>query len=340
MYEDSFRVADEGYFNGRVAATRKNRETHWNNWCSYVSSLGVDPELQDEPFLLRQRTLSGFAGLSRTGHYGKGKQVQTGTVSSAITAIGQKITLVCGINPTKMVGSDKMLPRLSEMYQGWAKEDPATSKKMPVEVDVPERMCEKGRHTSATELMKAVGDLALIAFYYLLRVGEYTVKKGKKSSDKQTIQFRLKDITFFKKNRDGQLRQLNRRDRAGIMTADSATLKLDNSKNGWKGVCIHQEENGEEWNCAIRALGRRYCYILQQSGSLDTFLSAFWIDGTRYDVCDEDIRKSIKLASVELDYLCTRGIPEELVDTHSLRAGGANALALAGYSDTQIQKMG
>ena len=28
------------------------------------------------------------------------------------------------------------------------------------------------------------------------------------------------------------------------------------------------------------------------------------------------------------------------MNTHSLRSGGANALALAGYSDTQIQKMG
>ena len=28
------------------------------------------------------------------------------------------------------------------------------------------------------------------------------------------------------------------------------------------------------------------------------------------------------------------------MDTHSLRGGGANALSLNGYSDTQIQKMG
>ena len=41
-----------------------------------------------------------------------------------------------------------------------------------------------------------------------------------------------------------------------------------------------------------------------------------------------------------LHYPDTRGIPIERVDTHSLRSGGANALALSGYSDTQIQKMG
>ena len=35
-----------------------------------------------------------------------------------------------------------------------------------------------------------------------------------------------------------------------------------------------------------------------------------------------------------------KGIPIDRVDTHSLRGGGADALALSGYSDTQIQKMG
>ncbi len=42
----------------------------------------------------------------------------------------------------------------------------------------------------------------------------------------------------------------------------------------------------------------------------------------------------------ELEYPILKGIPIERINTHSLRSGGANALALAGYSDTQMQKMG
>ncbi len=41
-----------------------------------------------------------------------------------------------------------------------------------------------------------------------------------------------------------------------------------------------------------------------------------------------------------LHYPTAKGIPIERINTHSLRSGGANALALSGYSDTQIQKMG
>ena len=41
-----------------------------------------------------------------------------------------------------------------------------------------------------------------------------------------------------------------------------------------------------------------------------------------------------------LDYPGQKGIKIKQIDTHSLQGGDANALALAGYGDTQIQKMG
>jgi len=46
------------------------------------------------------------------------------------------------------------------------------------------------------------------------------------------------------------------------------------------------------------------------------------------------------MAAEALKYPTIKGILIERVNTHSLRSGGANALALTGYSDTQIQKMG
>ena len=44
-------------------------------------------------------------------------------------------------------------------------------------IDVPELLAELGMEKYATEMVKAVGDCEVIEFYYLLRVGEYTVKK-------------------------------------------------------------------------------------------------------------------------------------------------------------------
>ena len=90
----------------------------------------------------------------------------------------------------------------------------------------------------------------------------------------------------------------------------------------------------------MKALARQVIHIRENRGDTKTLLSAFYIKGIRYDITGEDISKGLKMAATLLHYPTTRGIPIERIDTHSLRSGGANALALSGYSDTQIQKMG
>jgi hypothetical protein len=339
-YAIDFHLADGGFYNGRMETTTEAREKYWNHWRSYVAPLGLDPYLQETTFAYRARALSGYAARVRRGHYGRGKQVRTGTVSAAITAIGTKISLATGVNPTKEPAGDKMIPRLAQMLQGWKKDDPPVIKKLPVEVDIPEFLAVNGNSPGANALDAAIGDLSLVAFYYLLRVGEYTIK-NKRNNTKQTVQFRMKDVTFFKRDHNGTLRQLSRRAHpTEILLADSATLKLDNQKNGWKGVCVHQEANGDSVTCPVRALGRRYTHIAQHTNRDDTHLSAFFVQTTRFDVTDNDIRASLKLAAKMLDYPRNKGIPIERVDTHSLRSGGANALSLSGFSDREIQKMG
>ncbi len=114
-YASDFRIADKGFYSGQVVATTKGRETCWGLWAAYVAPMGVDPFLQDTSFSVRVCLLKGFAGHVRTGYYGRGKQVQAGSVSSAITAVGQAIVLATNTNPTKIVGSNKLLPRLQQM---------------------------------------------------------------------------------------------------------------------------------------------------------------------------------------------------------------------------------
>ena len=46
------------------------------------------------------------------------------------------------------------------------------------------------------------------------------------------------------------------------------------------------------------------------------------------------------MVATALEYPTNKGIPVHCINTHSLQTGRANMLALAGYSDTQIQKMG
>jgi hypothetical protein len=70
------------------------------------------------------------------------------------------------------------------------------------------------------------------------------------------------------------------------------------------------------------------------------FLSGFYNDGKWWEVTGKDISEGLKMAAPLLQYLAMQGIPIARINTHLLCSGGANALALLGYSDTQIQKMG
>jgi hypothetical protein len=91
-------------------------------------------------------------------------------------AVGQTIMLDCDANPTKVVGSKRLLPCLQIMLDGYRKVDPPTRKKLPVQSDVPKLLVKTAYQPGTTQCQQATADLTMIAFYYLLRIGEYTVR--------------------------------------------------------------------------------------------------------------------------------------------------------------------
>jgi hypothetical protein len=89
------------------------------------------------------------------------------------------------------------------------------------------------------------------ALYYLLHIGEYTIK-SKHNNSKQMVQFKLKDARFFNQNNTDILMCLPKNAPLSLLlTADSDTLKFDNQKNRWMGVSMHLEANGEEFKCPV-----------------------------------------------------------------------------------------
>ena len=108
-----------------------------------------------------------------------------------------------------------------------------------------------------TNFAKAIADLALIGFFYLLRVGEYTrprvvTRNGKKVSATLTKQFLIKDVGFFKY---GQV--LPRRSPLDILlTADQCALKITNQKNGRMGETITHETVEDAIHGPVTAVAR------------------------------------------------------------------------------------
>ena len=89
-------------------------------------------------------------------------------------------------------------------------------------------------HLSTNPQTKATAELCIIAWYYLLRVGEYTFTKI--PEQRQTVQLRLQDVSLWhhheKLNLTLPLHYL-------LAHCTSATLCINNQKNGKRNSIIH-----------------------------------------------------------------------------------------------------
>ena len=151
----------------------------------------------------------------------------------------------------------------------------------------------------------------------------------------------MEDVTFFKEDKHGRIMCLSRNAAiADILLADGATLKLDNQKNGHKGVCVYQQTTGNPIHCPVHALGRQYQHLRENIATNNTFICTSWMDEQAYNVTDNNISKALKQATATLQCLLYRGILIKRINTHSLRIGVACTLALNGFSEMHIQKMG
>jgi hypothetical protein len=101
-----------------MTASTKTREAHWDHWEKFIKPVRVDPHLQGVSYTDHFHLLTGFAAYIRSGDAGRGHQVTAQTVSTAITAVGQTVDLAIGENPTKLLGSEKLLPCLAQMLDG------------------------------------------------------------------------------------------------------------------------------------------------------------------------------------------------------------------------------
>ena len=114
------------------------------------------------------------------------------------------------------------------MLTGFKNFDPATEKKLACHPNLPRYARNHAYRRGSSVAEKAVGDLVVIAYYCLLRVGEYATSTRRKLKTR-TRQFRLKDVTFYKRNKDGTMRALppNAPTRDAMMV-DAATLRISN----------------------------------------------------------------------------------------------------------------
>ncbi len=114
-------------------------------------------------------------------------------------------------------------------------EDPPAAPKLAIPISTITAIAENYRWTPH---LSAAADLVIIAFFYILRVGEYTTPA--KPRDKWTIPLRDCNVWLWQ---NGHLLSHSAR-LTTLLTADSATVCIVHTKNGTKGAVIHHKAFG------------------------------------------------------------------------------------------------
>jgi len=216
----------------------------------------------------------------------------------------------------------------------YKREDPATQQQVAVPVAIPNYIFNNTRATYDRRL-RAAGELTLIAFYFLLRVGEYT-HHGR--GQRRTQQFRLCDTKFFANGTEVKHNQLATHGHAITLVS----LTIDNQKNGKRGETLshHALTNGNLC-CPVQAVVARVRDMITDGATQETLLCAFR-DATTLpwqQVRSTDIVELVKEAVRRNPNDCI-GFDSNRVGSHSLRAGGAMAMFVTKHDTIAIQKAG
>jgi hypothetical protein len=303
---------------------------NWDSWLEFCSDARQDPYLVGCPKPIQQQLLIGFAARMRRGYYGRGRQVNAQTPETALRHISQTIVLAGYPDPRRSYGAKDLDLPFSRLLKTYKTADPAPKPQLALPIRAIQCIASHYR-TNPSPRAQVIADLLTIAFFFLLRPGEYTMPSTRTRT--RTVQFRRGDIRFFK---DGHILP-HSAPLATLLQADAARLYLDNQKNGQRGSTMHHTAVADSTFCPIKALARRVHHLYESDPTAPHLPLSFV--GLGLHITSADITLAVR-ESVVLSGLLDCGYNPSRVSAHSLRASGAMALRLNNVGEDLIKKMG
>ena len=171
--------------------------------------------------------------------------------------------------------------------------------------------------------------MIIIAFFFLLRPGEYTV------SSSESTPFTCNDIQLFIGHR--RLDTTTASDDE-ISSATFATLTFTTQKNGVRGEVIGHGSSGNPTLCPVKAIGNRIKHLCmfnadRQAPLAKVFCNNQW-SGVKPNDITTTLRNAVSFLGPSLGFLSSD------VSARCLRAAGANALLCANVDGDVIRLLG
>lgn len=312
---------------GVVPSRDKKAQRAWDIWCAFCTSINANPDVSQmaDPVTLLQT----FGLRWRDGRISPSKEPnRSRSVEDAIRLVSQKFPSMGSKDP-RLDESGKQDFRLRRMYSAWTKEDDPPSRVEPVPMLILLRAAELAGPSARDQ---ATIDCIWMAFYYLLRPGEYANASGdaKHPFCLADVQFKIGHQHFF----DAHLATVHQ-----LLAATFTSLTFTTQKNGVKGEKLAHAANGQPTACPVRAVTRRVIHLNHHQAPPSTPLHTYYDDaGQRRAVSSAMITSLLRAAALTIPGHA--GVDPANIATRSLRASGAMALLLGGMDPDQIRIVG
>ena len=218
--------------------------------------------------------------------------------------------------------------RIQRTIKAWKMQDPPPHRVKPIPIQVIRQLACVARNSSPTfAVYQATVDMIIIAFFFLLRPGEYT------DSPSESTPFRIEDVQLF----IGQTRLCLLTASIGeIQQARFGSLTFTTQKNAVRNEVIGLACSGDSYLCPVKALARRIIYWRQHSTNTQLPVARVFEGSQR--VTSAFITKTIRDALADIGP--SLGFLPADVSGRCLRAAGANALLLARIDPDVIRLIG
>ena len=182
--------------------------------------------------------------------------------------------------------------------------------RLPINIDHLVKICKHAKSVTSSYYMEyALKAMFSLAFFALLRVGEYTVKNHSVSSNKKGLH--LSDIEMLGKKNNKVL---------------CVTMKNFKHNKSHRPITLQIERQSKEI-CPVRCMTK---YLAKRESKRKPLF--VFPDG-------ESITQSYFCKKLK-ECLESSGLSSKRFEAHSLRIGGATQVASLGFTDAQIQAMG
>jgi hypothetical protein len=233
-----------------------------------------------------------------------------------------------GAEDPRMNSSQNIDFRLTRMFSCWKKNDPPPNRVKPIPIQVIRNILFVASNSN-NPLILRTADMIVLAFFFLLRPGEYT------ASPSDTVPFDFKSVQLF----IGLRRlDLTTSTDAQLQCATFCSLTFTLQKNGVQGEVVGLGCSGDVILCPVKSMVRIIIALRLNNASPNTLLASVRVDGRWKPVTPTMITRTIKQSVTYLG--SSLGFQAKDVSARCLRAAGANALLSARVDPEIISLIG